>query len=95
MSTRLMLLGVAAALCLGYRSASAQLDSVFTDDFKSARLDQSRWDLFLQNGASVATGSGLRFTLNGEQSFSQAQAFTWYRLTGDFDAQVDFTLGPG
>ena len=43
----------------------------------------------------ASTGSGLRISLSGSSSFSHVGAYTFYQFTGDFDVQVDFSLGPG
>src|ERR1700756_4119470 len=83
------------ALLLVASTLHAQTAPVFTDSFAGTRLNLSRWDLFPQNGATISTGSGLQASLNGPAGFSQIRAFTLYRFTGDFDAQVDFDLGTG
>ena len=72
-------------------SSTNGLDDVFNGD----RLDLTKWDPFPFGGATISTGSGLRFSLNGAQNFSTFQVFTLYQFSGDFDAQVDFTLGSG
>jgi hypothetical protein len=69
--------------------------SNLNDTFTGNRLDLSRWDPFPFGGATISTGEGLRFSLNGTQSYSTVQVFTLYQFAGDFDVQVDFTLGSG
>jgi len=75
--------------------AGAQAPPVITDTFNASRLDLGKWDPFPNGGASASTGAGLQIALNGSNSFSTVRVFTFYQLTGDFDAQVDFTLGTG
>ena len=84
-----------AVLIIATADVRAQISPVFVDSFNSSRLDLSRWDLFLDGGATASTGTGLQIALNGSNPFSQARAFTFYQFTGDFDAQVDFNLGSG
>jgi uncharacterized protein (TIGR03437 family) len=67
---------------------------VFADAFSAARLDRTRWDFTTPNGAAITTGAGLSMSF-GSSGFSQVNLYTAFHLTGDFDVQVDFTLGNG
>lgn len=68
---------------------------VFSDQFTGPRLDQTQWDLFRINGAAATTGAGLRITTNGAQAYSDVNVYSLHELIGDFDVEVDFSLGTG
>jgi len=94
--TRPASLGVLALLVFVLSSpAGAQAPPVLTDTFNASQLDLGKWDPFPTGGASASTGSGLQIALNGSNSSSGVRVFTFYQFTGDFDVQVDFTLGSG
>jgi uncharacterized protein (TIGR03437 family) len=66
---------------------------VFTDTFTANRIDRTRWDAYLQNGATASPGAGLSMSFSSSTGNSQAHLYTFFHLTGDFDVQVDFQLG--
>ncbi|MBI2688188.1 MAG: glycosyl hydrolase 53 family protein [Acidobacteria bacterium] len=73
----------------------AQSGTLLDDAFTASRLDLGKWDLLSDSGAAISTGSGLKTSFNGSTALSQMRAFTLYQFSGDFDVQVDFSLGSG
>ena len=76
--------------------APCEATSLVDDAFSGTTLDRCKWDEVSQSGGqfSVANGQAVA-TTSAASAFSIPRMTSQYRLTGDFDYQVDWTIGPG
>jgi hypothetical protein len=65
------------------------------DPFSGTVLDSNRWFDGSSNGASISQDDGLVATVRDGLPNSIASANSVYQLAGDFDIQVDWSIGPG
>lgn len=69
--------------------------SLVDDSFDGITLDRCKWDESSQSGGQFTVNNQAIATTSSSFAFSIPRLTSQYRLNGDFDYQVDFTIGSG
>ncbi len=72
-------------------SASSLVD----DQFNGTLLDRCKWDEVSQSGGQFTVNNEAVATTSSASPFSIPRMTSQYRMTGDFDVQVDYRVGAG
>lgn len=76
----------AAMACLPSLGNTQSID----DNFAGSELDSCKWEDINTSPGRVRQSDGLTISTDGASSFGNSRVLTQYRLTGDFDIQVDY-----
>ncbi len=69
--------------------------SLVDDEFNGTLLDRCKWDEVSQSGGQFTVNNEAVATTSSASAFSIPRMTSQYRLTGDFDYQVDYRIGAG